>query len=220
MLESEARSGESRARRSPRGWLPRCPLARRRAPPGRARRARRRRDRGRRRRVGARGSDASSRRRVTGELDHGSSNGVANEERRQAPQLPLGKPRADEDAVGAILAELDRRPERVERRDDVSPLVRHQQLHDLEPALEALRNASAKRVEALAGLRRDLERAREAVLEPLRVSSSTRSILLSTSSMGSSAAPISAAPSRPPAPSGRVSIRRPTRRRRGARGRR
>ena len=70
-----------------------------------------------------------------GKLDHGpvARDGVAHEERRQASQLPLGQPCADEDTVGAILAELDRRPEGVERRDHVAALVRHEELHDLEP---------------------------------------------------------------------------------------
>ena len=39
------------------------------------------------------------------QLDHGKRHGVANEERRQAPQLSLGKARADEDAVGAVFAD-------------------------------------------------------------------------------------------------------------------
>ena len=78
-----------------------------------------------------------------------------------------GRPRADEDTVGTILAELDRRAESVERRDDVAALVRHEELHDLEPRFEPLGYPAAERVETLAGFGRDLERAREAILETL-----------------------------------------------------
>src|SRR4029453_11304145 len=93
--------------------------------------------------------------------------GAPRAEGREAAAVPLGKPRPDEDAVGAIFTELDRRPEGVERRDDVAALIRHEQLHDLEPRLEPLGYTTAERVEALAVLRGALERPWEAVLEPL-----------------------------------------------------
>src|SRR5262249_62351829 len=80
---------------------------------------------------------------------------LGDEERRETAELVLGQPGADEDALRAILTELDRRTEGVELGELPALGVGNEQLDDGEAAREALSERRAQGVQSLARPSRD-----------------------------------------------------------------
>ena len=118
-------------------------------------------------RVGARGQHGVVAEPRDGQLDHARRPGESrDEEPGEAADVPLGQPRADQDAVLAVDPRLDRRAEGVQLRELRALGVRHEQLDHLEPVLEALGDARPQLVQPLPGPRGHLQCVRIAVLEP------------------------------------------------------
>ena len=167
-----------------------------RAPPARARPARRPTGRAPRRRVGARRHDglrpqpAGSAARSGGLLP--ARRGVGDEERREARQVAARQPRDDEHAVGRVLALLDRRAERVELRQPAALVVTARAGAPAPSRSSNRRASSAWSSSSPSPSRADTCGAPgKRFCSRRRPSGSTRSILFSTSSTGSSPAPIS-----------------------------
>ena len=127
------RSAAGRSRRSPRGSRPRGPCPRARARPGRARpRSQDARSRPASPVVRARrGSTASSRSRGIGKLDHAVAGGLVGARprgtaRSGAARGAAGAP-ATKHALLGVVALLDRRAERVERRERAALVVGNEQ---------------------------------------------------------------------------------------------
>ena len=91
---------------------------------------------------------------------------LGDEIARESSQLAPRQPRADEHAVGLILALLYRRAELVQLRKLSSFLVGQEEMDGLVAVREAFRDTRPQLTEALAGEGRDLDRLGETICEP------------------------------------------------------